>query len=408
MNIQGGEVTGQVNNPSATAFNGDPFLFVTEGGAVEGWRPALGNTAEILVAGSSANSYDGSTLVTVNGNEYLLAANHTTGNIDVFNGTAGQPGLPGNFKDPNLPAGFVPYNVQVLNGVVYVTYEKGTSGIVDAFSTSGNFLARVGTGGSLDQPWGLAIAPSSFGSLAGDLLVGNKGNGEISIFNPGHRHRPWHIEWHERVADCDPGSLGVDRRQRHERRQHAGHLLHGRCRRLQGRTSSAPSSSQSVPEPSTARPGFDRGGSARRSMVLEKPPSWRDVLIENEAGCLSWDRREIDSPLPASTNRVIALKHGKARCPVFSSGAARSRISFRNSVAATGSSPFASSARYKASRMRFLQSTSSTSSLRSSGVLNVFASKRLSSLYQKSLFLHDVRVHCQETRRNKPRADPLV
>jgi uncharacterized protein (TIGR03118 family) len=180
--IQGVGVTGQVFNPSSTAFNGDPFLFVTLGGAIEGWRPALGNTAELL-SPTSSNSYDGSTLVTVNGNEYLLAANRATGNIDVFNGTATQSNLPGNFKDPNLPAGFVPYNVQVLNGVVYVTYEKGTSGIVDAFSTSGNFLSRVGTGGSLDQPWGLAIAPTSFGPLAGDLLVGNKGNGEISVFN---------------------------------------------------------------------------------------------------------------------------------------------------------------------------------------------------------------------------------
>ena len=183
--IQGGEVTGQFFNPSSTAFNGDPFVFVTQGGAIEGWRPALGNTAEVLSLANSANSYDGATLVTVNGNEYLLAANTKTGNIDVFNGTATQPGLPGNFKDPNLPAGFVPYNVQVLNGVVYVTYEQPgkSGGIVDAFSTSGNFLARVGTGGSLDQPWGLAIAPTSFGPLAGDLLVGNKGSGEISVFN---------------------------------------------------------------------------------------------------------------------------------------------------------------------------------------------------------------------------------
>ncbi len=182
VTIQGGAVTGQVFNGSSSAFNGDPFLFVTLNGAIEGWRPALGNTAELL-SPTSSNSYDGATLVTVNGNEYLLAANHATGNIDVFNGTPTQPGLPGNFKDPNLPAGFLPYNVQVLNGVVYVTYENGKAGIVDAFSTSGNFLARVGTGGSLDQPWGLAIAPASFGSLAGDLLVGNKGSGEISVFN---------------------------------------------------------------------------------------------------------------------------------------------------------------------------------------------------------------------------------
>ncbi len=184
VQIQGGAPTGQVFNPSATAFNGDPFLFVTLNGAIEGWRPGLGNTAELL-SPTSSNGYDGATLVMVNGNEYLLAANTKTGNIDVFNGTATQPALPGNFKDPSLPAGFVPYNVQVLNGIVYVAYEQPgkTGGIVDAFSTTGSFLARVGSGGSLDQPWGLAIAPSSFGSLAGDLLVGNKGSGEISVFN---------------------------------------------------------------------------------------------------------------------------------------------------------------------------------------------------------------------------------
>jgi uncharacterized protein (TIGR03118 family) len=186
VTIQGGGVTGQVANGSSTAFGGDPFLFVTLGGAVEGWNPNLGNTAQILTAANSANSYDGATLVTVNGNSYLLAANTNTGNIDVFNGTTTQPGLTGNFKDPNLPTGFVPYNVQVLNGLVYVTYfnsATNSGGIVDAFSTSGNFMARIGTGGSLNDPWGLAIAPSSFGALAGDLLVGNKGSGEISIFN---------------------------------------------------------------------------------------------------------------------------------------------------------------------------------------------------------------------------------
>jgi uncharacterized protein (TIGR03118 family) len=184
--IQGGGVTGQAFNGSSSAFNGDPFVFVTLGGAVEGWRPALGNTAEILSPANSANSYDGATLVTVNSNSYLLAANTATGNIDVFKGTSTQPGLSGNFTDPHLPAGFVPYNVQTLNGVVYVTYFDSATksgGIVDAFSTSGNFLARVGAGGSLDQPWGLAIAPTSFGSLAGDLLVGNKASGQISIFN---------------------------------------------------------------------------------------------------------------------------------------------------------------------------------------------------------------------------------
>ncbi|HPP46234.1 MAG TPA: TIGR03118 family protein, partial [Accumulibacter sp.] len=37
--------------------------------------------------------------------------------------------------------------------------------------------------GSLNSPWGLVIAPLSFGALAGDLLVGNFGDGRISAFD---------------------------------------------------------------------------------------------------------------------------------------------------------------------------------------------------------------------------------
>ncbi len=278
VNIQGGGVTGQVFNSSSTAFNGDPFVFVTLGGAVEGWRPALGNAAEVLSLANSANGYDGSTLVTVNGNEYLLAANTKTGNIDVFNGTASQPGLAGNFKDPNLPAGFVPYNVQVLNGVVYVTYEQPgkTGGIVDAFSTSGNFLARVGSGGSLDQPWGLAIAPSSFGALAGDLLVGNKGSGEISIFNlatdtalgtlNGTNGSPIVIQdlWSLTIGN---GTNAGSTEQIYFTAGTGGYR-DGLVGAIQ---------LQSVPEPSTAALGLIALG-AGRSMALEEPSS-RDFLI---------------------------------------------------------------------------------------------------------------------------------
>jgi uncharacterized protein (TIGR03118 family) len=37
--------------------------------------------------------------------------------------------------------------------------------------------------GTLNSPWGLAIAPSGFGSLTGDLLVGNFGDGHINVFS---------------------------------------------------------------------------------------------------------------------------------------------------------------------------------------------------------------------------------
>ena len=183
VTIPGGAPTGQIANTStATAFGGDDFVFVSTSGTVSGWQPADGNTAQVIVAANSANSYTGAAEVTVNGNTYLLAANNKTGNIDVIAGNSSAPALSGTFKDPNLPAGSLPYNVQTLNGVVYVTY---TNNIVDAFSTSGAFMARVGTGGTLDDPWGMAIAPTSFGSLAGDLLVGNLASGQISVFGIG-------------------------------------------------------------------------------------------------------------------------------------------------------------------------------------------------------------------------------
>jgi hypothetical protein len=43
---------------------------------------------------------------------------------------------------------------------------------------------RLVSRGPLDSPWGLALAPSSFGALSGDLLVGNFKSGFIDVFDP--------------------------------------------------------------------------------------------------------------------------------------------------------------------------------------------------------------------------------
>jgi uncharacterized protein (TIGR03118 family) len=189
-----GNVTGQVFN-GTSAFNSDRFLFVSEDGTVSGWRGALGTNAETLALASPTNVYKGSALGNVSGNSYLYAANFKANSIDVFKGTAGAPDLPGHFTDPNLPAGYTPFNIQNLNGNLYVTYAvtDGVSndelqglglGIVDKFDLEGNLLGRVATGGTLNAPWGLAIAPSSFEAMAGDLLVGNFGDGRINVFDP--------------------------------------------------------------------------------------------------------------------------------------------------------------------------------------------------------------------------------
>jgi uncharacterized protein (TIGR03118 family) len=168
------------------AFNGDTFLFVSKDGTISGWRPALGTLAEVLQTGSPDNVYTGTTLSTTGGHSYLLSANFKSGAIDVMKGDPGAPNLTGKFTDPNLPTNYAPYNIQTLGNTIYVAYALqglGGGGIVDAFDLQGNILGRLGTMGTLHDPWGLAIAPSSFGSFAGDLLVANSSDGTISVFS---------------------------------------------------------------------------------------------------------------------------------------------------------------------------------------------------------------------------------
>ncbi len=190
-----GSVTGQVfNASSATSFNGNLFLFVSEDGTISGWRGALGTTAETLQLGSPDNVYKGTTAAIIGGFSYLYAANFRAGKIDVIKGSSGAPDLPGSFIDPALPAGYAPFNIQIINGKLYVTYalQDGAKrddvagpghGFVSVFDLYGNFLGRVASQGALDSPWGMALAPSSFGTLAGDLLVGNFGDGRINVFD---------------------------------------------------------------------------------------------------------------------------------------------------------------------------------------------------------------------------------
>ncbi len=194
--VAGGNPSGQAFNflSASGAFNKDNFLFVSEDGTISGWRGALGTTAEVLATGSGNNVYKGTTLGNVGGHGYLYSANFRSGTIDILKGDAGAPSLAGNFTDPSLPSGFAPFNIRNLGGTLYVTYAKqdgvqkddvagAGNGFVDAFDLQGNFLKRIGTQGTLNSPWGLEIAPASFGPLAGDLLVGNFGDGTINAYD---------------------------------------------------------------------------------------------------------------------------------------------------------------------------------------------------------------------------------
>jgi len=131
----------------------------------------------------------------------LYAANFRSGKVEVYDTNFKPVTLPaGAFADPNLPDGYAPFNVQVLGGKVYVTYALQDAnkhddvggqghGFIDVFNLDGTpglpgGKERLVSRGALDSPWGLAIAPSSFGNVANDLLVGNFKSGFIDIYNP--------------------------------------------------------------------------------------------------------------------------------------------------------------------------------------------------------------------------------
>jgi uncharacterized protein (TIGR03118 family) len=135
-------------------------------------------------------------LGTVNGATYLYATDLHNNKVDVFDTTFAKPAaMQGKFIDPKIPAGFVPFGITAVDGQLYVTYAMQNTakhdevtgaglGYVDVFDLSGNLVSRFASAGALNAPWGIAVAPSGFGSIAGDVLIGNFGDGTINIFTP--------------------------------------------------------------------------------------------------------------------------------------------------------------------------------------------------------------------------------
>jgi uncharacterized protein (TIGR03118 family) len=200
--------TGQVYNgnggfliPTSKGQETALFIFAGEGGTISAWAKDSGATAvtsydDGVDNGTHHAVYKGLALGAVNGASFLYATDLHNNKVDVFDTNFVKPAdMQGKFMDPTMAAGFVPFGIVALNNQLYVTYamqdaamhDESTGaglGYVNVFDFSGNFISRFASAGPLNAPWGIALAPAGFGSLAGDLLIGNFGDGSINIFAP--------------------------------------------------------------------------------------------------------------------------------------------------------------------------------------------------------------------------------
>jgi uncharacterized protein (TIGR03118 family) len=192
--------------PTGIVFNGTPdftiasgkpafFIFATEDGTISGWNPTVNATNAILKVTTPNAVYKGLTMGQIDGANVLYAANFRAASVDVFDRNYNPVSLSSTaFKDPRMPAGFAPFNVQNINGKIYVAFAKQDAarhddvpgeglGLVSVFSAKGDFLARLESGKWLNAPWAMTLAPANFGKLSNRLLVGNFGSGQIASYD---------------------------------------------------------------------------------------------------------------------------------------------------------------------------------------------------------------------------------
>jgi uncharacterized protein (TIGR03118 family) len=208
-----GSPAGTTSAPTGNVFNGTSdfvvteknvsgpslFIFATEDGTISGWNRNVDPTNAILEVDNSASGavYKGLAMGSVGSSNFLYATNFHAGVVERYDAHFNPAG---SFTDSTLSNDcpftgqcFAPFGIQNINGNLYVTYalqkpgkhddQAGPgNGFVDVFDTSGNLIQRLVSHGTLNSPWGLALAPSGFGRFGKDLLVGNFGDGRINAY----------------------------------------------------------------------------------------------------------------------------------------------------------------------------------------------------------------------------------
>jgi uncharacterized protein (TIGR03118 family) len=209
----GGTPTGVVfTGASGFSFQADGtttgavFTFVTEDGTIVAWGPGINpqdlpGDAFIVPTAANGAVYKGATIaqMTTGGPSYLYVTNIRSGRIEVYDTNfkpVHLPDIDGHVAlvDNEIPEGFAPFNVQEIDGDLYVTYARQNAarhddldfpgfGFVDKYSPSGKLLQRLEGGPWLNAPWGVALAPANFGFYSNHLLIGNAGSGQIAVYD---------------------------------------------------------------------------------------------------------------------------------------------------------------------------------------------------------------------------------
>lgn len=159
------------------------FLFATLDGTISGWSHFFPSASLIGVTHTGA-VYTGLAITSKTSGNFLYAADFANNKVDVYDGSFN---LVKSFTDPKIPAGFATFGIQDIGGKVFVTFAStsgGAGGYVDIFTEDGTFVKTFAHGSPLNQPWGLAVAPTTFGPLSGTVLVANNTSaGTINGYN---------------------------------------------------------------------------------------------------------------------------------------------------------------------------------------------------------------------------------
>jgi len=192
----GGEPTGTIYNGTGDFPIGSAgtslFIFVGEDGIVSAWNATTGNAQVVADRSSAGAVYKGLAIAANGSSNFLYATDFHNNAIDVFDSNFQYVT---SFTDSTLPTGYAPFGIRTINGKLYVTFAKQLApdnedddpgpgnGYVDVFNADGTLSKRFASNGALNAPWGIVVAPSGFGSLGGDILIGNFGDGHIGVYD---------------------------------------------------------------------------------------------------------------------------------------------------------------------------------------------------------------------------------